>query len=252
MALLCRVLRPLLNSAAVNEIAQSSWVSATRWNANLYTSTQRNLQTTCLLRDQMEFFDDPKNWGAREVKCGRGWRKEELRIKSNVDLHKLWYVLLKERNMLYTMEHAAKEACELFPNPERIDKVEESMANLEEVVRERNKAYWELEVGVGAPAPRPSIEVDSNNLAEVNKVALEALAKHDDDEHYQYFRKLYNEQVKLYDRRTLNRRKNHVLGLLKRFPNMDMEALQQEYPELDIEKLKLHKKTRGHHEFNTA
>lgn len=71
----------------------------------------------------MEFFDDKKNWGKNEVRVGRAWRIQELRIKSNSDLHKLWYVLLKERNMLKTMEHEAAERYELFPNPERIDKV---------------------------------------------------------------------------------------------------------------------------------
>jgi len=38
----------------------------------------------------MEFFDEPKNWDEDNIKCGRSWRKEELRIKSNEDLHKLW------------------------------------------------------------------------------------------------------------------------------------------------------------------
>lgn len=41
-------------------------------------------------RDLMEFFDQPKNWGQNEVKVGRSWRKDELRLKSNSDLHKLW------------------------------------------------------------------------------------------------------------------------------------------------------------------
>jgi len=33
------------------------------------------------------------------------------------------FVLLKERNMLLTMEYECKTNYELFPNPERIDKV---------------------------------------------------------------------------------------------------------------------------------
>lgn len=71
----------------------------------------------------MEFFDNPKSWGENEVKHGRQWTADELRLKSNTDLHKLWYVLLKERNMLLTMEHEANDLMEYFPSPERIDKV---------------------------------------------------------------------------------------------------------------------------------
>ena len=32
-----------------------------------------------------------------QIKAGRSWRSEELRLKSFDDLHKLWYVLLKEK-----------------------------------------------------------------------------------------------------------------------------------------------------------
>ena len=49
--------------------------------------------------------------------------------------------------MLMTMQEAAKDEVENMASPERIDKVEESMKYIEEVVQERNRAYWDLEVG---------------------------------------------------------------------------------------------------------
>lgn len=104
-------------------------------------------------RDLMQFFDDKKNWGQSDVKSGRSWTLDELRIKSNSDLHKLWFVLLKEKNMLLTMEHECKDKVELFPSPERIDKVNMSMEHLETVVRERNKAYHLLETGIDGERP---------------------------------------------------------------------------------------------------
>lgn len=104
-----------------------------------------------------QFLDDPQNYGKLQLKSGRAWQLGDLRLKSNSDLHKLWFVLYKERNMLYTMQEAANEDLEIFPSPERIDKVEESMANLENVVRERNQAYWHLEVSPCATGERPKV-----------------------------------------------------------------------------------------------
>lgn len=115
-----------------------------------------NVHTSAPMRQErlMEFFDDPKHWSEIEVKVGRAWKADELRIKSNKELHQLWYILLKERNMLLTMEHECNEKMEIFPNPERIDKVKISMENLETVVRERNKAYHLLETGKTGERPQ--------------------------------------------------------------------------------------------------
>lgn len=55
--------------------------------------------------------------------------------------------------MLLTMEEVYKEKWKYFPNPERIDKVEDSMSNLESVVRERNRAYHMLETGTTGERP---------------------------------------------------------------------------------------------------
>lgn len=112
-----------------------------------------SIHQSSVRRDLMQFFDDKKNWGQSEVKTGRAWTLDELRIKSNADLHKLWFVLLKEKNMLLTMEHECNDKVELFPSPERIDKVNLSMEHLETVVRERNKAYHLLETGVDGERP---------------------------------------------------------------------------------------------------
>lgn len=52
-----------------------------------------------------------------------------------------------------TMEEACKEAYEIFPNPERLDKIQDSMNNLESIVRERNRAYHLLETGETGERP---------------------------------------------------------------------------------------------------
>ncbi|EFO20956.2 hypothetical protein, variant [Loa loa] len=116
---------------------------------------------TTLPEGLREFFDDPANYGKDELdeknKPGRSWSKDELRLKSSSDLHKLWYVLLKERNMLLTMQEACIQKARRMPNPDRIEKVAESMCNLESVVHERNDAYFRLETGDGADPPMRTV-----------------------------------------------------------------------------------------------
>lgn len=120
-----------------------------------YSVAARSINTSSVRCGLNEFFDEDQ-YDSDKAIVGRPWRKEELRIKSNRDLHKLWYVLLKERNMVMTMKHMYDEAMEPLPNPERLDKVEESMENILDVVKERNRAYQLLEYGT-TDEPKPYI-----------------------------------------------------------------------------------------------
>ncbi|XP_061390306.1 large ribosomal subunit protein uL29m [Musca vetustissima] len=218
----------------------------------------RHFSTSQPKSDLMQFFDDPKNWPENEVKVGRAWKLDELRIKSNKELHQLWYVLLKERNMLLTMEHECNEKMELFPSPERLDKVKISMENLETVVRERNKAYHLLETGETGERPQrlvannlgirymyKSVEhvlppfmnvrwIKTRSIGYGGRAVRKFLLK--------YREKLYNEK-----RKAKNRSRNEVMMLLRRNPNMDVDFLKRKFPNVNIDKLKESDKIRGHY-----
>ncbi|XP_023293278.2 39S ribosomal protein L47, mitochondrial [Lucilia cuprina] len=222
------------------------------------TTVSRQFSTTPRRNDLMQFFDDPKNWNENEVKVGRAWKLDELRIKSNKELHQLWYVLLKERNMLLTMEHECNDQMELFPSPDRLDKVKISMENLETVVRERNKAYHLLETGETGERPKKLV---------ANKLGINFMYKY--CEHVlppqmnvkwiksrslgyggravrkfllQYREKLYNEK-----RKAKNRSRNEAMMLLRRNPHMDRDLLRRKFPGVDIDKLVNTDKIRGHY-----
>lgn len=76
---------------------------------------------------------------------GRAWEAAELRLKSYEDLRKLWFVLLKERNMLESVRHEHRRNKTDMPGHERIFMVRKSMARIKLVVREREIAQKEKE-----------------------------------------------------------------------------------------------------------
>ena len=172
-----------------------------------------------------EFFEDKENWSKSEINVGRSWRKDDLRVKSNSDLHKLWYVLLKERNMLLTMAEIYKFS--LTPSPERIYKVEESMKNLEDVVRERNKAYFELETGETGER-RCKYELTRIGLWRLHKMAqhtipkrlnkkwLEEYPQYIEDEKVDEFLRLYEEKLLNKQKRQKHADRMYVRELMKR------------------------------------
>jgi len=195
--------------------------------------------------DLMEFFDTKKHWGERDVKVGRAWKIDELRLKSNEDLHKLWYVLLKEKNMLLTMEHDAKEECRPFANPERIDKVEESMNHLEEVVKERNRAYFLLETGTSGERTGEEFE-NWLGLPEYRQHEEYPVPKEQNKEWYKAQEEIPTssdyEKKKFYSMLRVKQRKDARKGIsaqrasvhetLKNFPDTDLETLRETAPDL--------------------
>lgn len=220
-------------------------------------TTSCSFHTSSSKRDLMEFFDAKENWGENQVKCGRAWNKDELRIKSNKELHQLWFILLKEKNMLLTMEHECKDKMKLFPSPERIDKVEISMENLEAVVRERNKAYHLLETGTtgerpGRLVPNP-LGINYYYKAKEHSLPPHLNMKWIKKQPIGYggravkkFLLLYREKLYNEKRKGKNRSRNHVMMLLRRNPNLNLELLRNKFPNVDVDSLIKSDKTRGH------
>ncbi|KZT56368.1 MRP-L47-domain-containing protein [Calocera cornea HHB12733] len=76
---------------------------------------------------------------------GRSWNAPELRRKSFLDLHTLWYVLIRERNVLHTQLEEWKKVGgmpEHFSNIEKLNKrCRKSLARIKYVLNERRLAF---------------------------------------------------------------------------------------------------------------
>lgn len=97
---------------------------------NLFLRKSKNIITnTTKSRGLEEFIDS--TYKIKDVtygifvclSVGRAWKASELRLKSTSDLQKLWFVLLKERNALYTVRYDCRVRKVTMPHPERLQKV---------------------------------------------------------------------------------------------------------------------------------
>lgn len=88
----------------------------------------------------LDAFRDPVDRQTRmQEPVGRQWSVKELRRKSYEDLHRLWYVLYKEKNMLLTEQQLSRRRQLIFPQPERFQKVQKSMGAIRQVLGERKQ-----------------------------------------------------------------------------------------------------------------
>ncbi|CAK75933.1 unnamed protein product (macronuclear) [Paramecium tetraurelia] len=97
------------------------------------TQSEKLLQFTDALTKQQ--LKDTK----QQVSQGRSWKVEELRLKSTEDLTKLWYVMLKEKNLLLSDGIFFKKVVGVKGRMGKLVQLKISMARLKTVVQERDR-----------------------------------------------------------------------------------------------------------------
>ncbi|KAK2663820.1 hypothetical protein Ddye_002394 [Dipteronia dyeriana] len=95
-----------------------------------------------------EFFEKERTPDDQKPVYGRSWKACELRLKSWDDLQKLWFVLLKEKNMLMTQRQMLHAQNLRFPNPERIPKWKRNVKNINKDVIILCSPTWFLHLEV--------------------------------------------------------------------------------------------------------
>jgi len=88
-----------------------------------------------------EEFTDRKDKPEDQVMTGRAWTVADLRRKSFDDLHKLWYVLYKERNLILSEKEKIRRSLRPVTRMEenRYVKVKKSMAAVKTTLSERKR-----------------------------------------------------------------------------------------------------------------
>ncbi|KAJ2492120.1 54S ribosomal protein L4 mitochondrial [Coemansia sp. RSA 2050] len=111
-------------------------------------STRRATQGGFVGRGLEEFFENTQRLPIARDQTGRAWTASELRQKSWQDLQKLWYIVLKERNVLASQAEETRRLSipsKYFSNKSRVVKCKKSMARIKTVLNERRLAWEEAQ-----------------------------------------------------------------------------------------------------------
>ncbi|KAF8895515.1 mitochondrial 39-S ribosomal protein L47 (MRP-L47)-domain-containing protein [Infundibulicybe gibba] len=81
----------------------------------------------------------------QKMPTGRAWKASELRLKSFQDLHTLWYLVLRERNLLATQKEETRRMgvtnTDLQVPADKVHQCRKTMARIKAVINERRLAY---------------------------------------------------------------------------------------------------------------
>lgn len=105
----------------------------------------RNIASSRAVLGLNDFFENglslPVFDPASRKVYGRAWSADELRRKSFDDLHKLWFVLVKELNLLSTQRAEATRMGQRWFGIHRMYKCRLSLARIKTVLSERQTLY---------------------------------------------------------------------------------------------------------------
>lgn len=115
--------------------------------ARLFSVKSLPQSTNILPTSVTEFTDFGQETSVDKVTTGRAWKAVELRLKSDEDLNKLWYVMLKEESTLLGDKYLKKHKYTIPGLKPRLDNVKQTKARILTVLREREmvrEKYWKI------------------------------------------------------------------------------------------------------------
>ena len=133
-----RPLLSLLRSSAASCALRP--VAVTRTNALLARGIEEFFEDGQALPNYERTREDPS--ANETVNYGRPWRSEELREKAFEELHQLWYVCLKELNVLASQQQEARRIGTPFLGRARKASVHLTMARIKSELSRRDAQHW--------------------------------------------------------------------------------------------------------------